>query len=82
MEKESKVKKPRKVRKKSKRSRSVQKSKYSWNHVVKEVDNYIWIGIGVGVGVLAYFMESQLMATLAGVCIMKARANGNKPVSK
>lgn len=46
--------------------------KGKWDHVINQIDNWMWIVLGVGIFIAGKHFEVD-MGLLAGVCVMMAK---------
>lgn len=44
-----------------------------WNHVISQVDNWIWVGAAILVYVVAKYFEIPALNAVAGACLVKIK---------
>lgn len=49
-----------------------------WNHVISQVDNWIWVGVAIAVYIVAKIFDIPTLNAVAGACLVKIKQNGNK----
>lgn len=46
-----------------------------WNHLINQVDNWIWVGVAVGVLIVAKVFEIPALNAVAGACLVKIKGD-------
>lgn len=46
-----------------------------WNHVISQVDNWIWLLLAVGVLIISKVYDIPALNAVAGACLVKIKGN-------